>query len=348
MRTHSQARRLRQQQLHKQQVPLNLVELPIVTMADNRTMAELLQAPTEGYEDAIVVPEIEAANFEIKHGLLTLLMLFPFSLEGAARIWLEKEPPRSIQTWEQARADIGQWGRTLKISENSCSPGDALIRVFRIDHLDTFYLPKLKSSGINFSTERTKPQASARKSGLTSCVTCGEVIILIKNCQTLIATYTMDNIQEYVSQRLGQYPHEIVKTISIEEGIYLQSKQRKQFQPSVRNMPNTKVKPAIQMANLTDCFQKFVTPNTASTSVSWTLSWVTMLQPKGKILKAITTRLVLPSKTKAVNPLIAREISIPAASWMLILNQTPAYLLFTGDVSWKTSHALIEVYEGGD
>nr|GEY01258.1 hypothetical protein [Tanacetum cinerariifolium] len=27
-------------------------------MADNRTMAELLQAPTEGYEDAIVIPEI--------------------------------------------------------------------------------------------------------------------------------------------------------------------------------------------------------------------------------------------------------------------------------------------------
>ncbi|GKE88729.1 reverse transcriptase domain-containing protein, partial [Tanacetum coccineum] len=28
------------------------------------------------------------------------LMLFPFSLEGAAQIWLEKEPPRSIHTWE--------------------------------------------------------------------------------------------------------------------------------------------------------------------------------------------------------------------------------------------------------
>nr|GEW51822.1 reverse transcriptase domain-containing protein [Tanacetum cinerariifolium] len=28
------------------------------------------------------------------------LMLFPFSLEGAARIWLEKEPPRSIFTWD--------------------------------------------------------------------------------------------------------------------------------------------------------------------------------------------------------------------------------------------------------
>ncbi|GJT34094.1 hypothetical protein Tco_0924513 [Tanacetum coccineum] len=33
---------------------------PIVTMADNRTMAQLLEAPTEGYEDAIVIPEITA------------------------------------------------------------------------------------------------------------------------------------------------------------------------------------------------------------------------------------------------------------------------------------------------
>ncbi|GJT29487.1 hypothetical protein Tco_0909762 [Tanacetum coccineum] len=54
MRTRSQARRLRQQQLHQQQVPPNLVELPIVTMADNRTMAELLQAPPRDNEDAIV------------------------------------------------------------------------------------------------------------------------------------------------------------------------------------------------------------------------------------------------------------------------------------------------------
>nr|GEU47445.1 reverse transcriptase domain-containing protein [Tanacetum cinerariifolium] len=28
------------------------------------------------------------------------LLLFPFSLQGAARIWLEKEPPRSIFTWD--------------------------------------------------------------------------------------------------------------------------------------------------------------------------------------------------------------------------------------------------------
>nr|GEW73546.1 reverse transcriptase domain-containing protein [Tanacetum cinerariifolium] len=42
-------------------------------MAYQRTMAQLLQAPTEGYEDAILVPIITADNFELKHGLLTLV-----------------------------------------------------------------------------------------------------------------------------------------------------------------------------------------------------------------------------------------------------------------------------------
>ncbi|GJZ71918.1 hypothetical protein Tco_0635769, partial [Tanacetum coccineum] len=46
---------------------------PVVTMDDNRTMAQLLEAPTESYENAIVVPEITADNFELKHGLLTLV-----------------------------------------------------------------------------------------------------------------------------------------------------------------------------------------------------------------------------------------------------------------------------------
>nr|GEV85109.1 DNA-directed DNA polymerase [Tanacetum cinerariifolium] len=94
-------------------------------MAD-RTIEELLQAPTEWYGEAIVIPEILAENFEIKTNLLQLvqtnkfhgferdnpythisnfkrmtstlkyrdvpngaikLMIIPYSLEGAARIW---------------------------------------------------------------------------------------------------------------------------------------------------------------------------------------------------------------------------------------------------------------------
>ncbi|GJZ96226.1 hypothetical protein Tco_0668560 [Tanacetum coccineum] len=39
-------------------------------MADQRTMAELLRAPTEGYAEAIVVPPILAQHFELKHSLI--------------------------------------------------------------------------------------------------------------------------------------------------------------------------------------------------------------------------------------------------------------------------------------
>nr|GEX57913.1 RNA-directed DNA polymerase, eukaryota [Tanacetum cinerariifolium] len=84
--------------------PFSIVEIPIVTMADNRTMEEMLQAPIEGYGDDIVVPDILAKNFEIMTGDVPndaiKLMLFPYSLEGAAKIWYEKEPPRSILTWQ--------------------------------------------------------------------------------------------------------------------------------------------------------------------------------------------------------------------------------------------------------
>nr|GFB81315.1 reverse transcriptase domain-containing protein [Tanacetum cinerariifolium] len=85
----------------------------VASMANNRTMEKLLQAPTEGYGKAIVIPEIYADHFEIKTNLLQLvqanpdvpndvikLMMFSYSLEGAARVWYDKEPPNSILTWE--------------------------------------------------------------------------------------------------------------------------------------------------------------------------------------------------------------------------------------------------------
>ncbi|GJY82646.1 reverse transcriptase domain-containing protein [Tanacetum coccineum] len=111
----------------------------IVAPMAERTMEELLRAPTEGYGEAIILPEINADHFEIKTNLLQLvqanpfhglenenphahinsfkritstlrfrnvpndvikLMMFPYSLEGAAKTWYEKEPPNSILTWE--------------------------------------------------------------------------------------------------------------------------------------------------------------------------------------------------------------------------------------------------------
>nr|GEU78178.1 reverse transcriptase domain-containing protein [Tanacetum cinerariifolium] len=66
---------------------LNIVEpelRTIVELADNRTMEELLQGPTEG----------DVPNDVIK------LMMFSYSLEGNARVWYDKEPTNSILTWE--------------------------------------------------------------------------------------------------------------------------------------------------------------------------------------------------------------------------------------------------------
>ncbi|GJZ25245.1 reverse transcriptase domain-containing protein [Tanacetum coccineum] len=101
----------RKRRRSKQRVkPFALEETPVVTMADQRTMAKLLRAPTEGYAEAIVVPPIPAEHFELKHSLINLykdvprtsikLMLFPFSIDGPARTWLNKEPSRSILTWD--------------------------------------------------------------------------------------------------------------------------------------------------------------------------------------------------------------------------------------------------------
>ncbi|GJW49859.1 reverse transcriptase domain-containing protein [Tanacetum coccineum] len=52
-------------------------------MADNRTMAQMLQAPIEGYEDAIVVPPINANNFELKQPLINLVQSNKFTANDA-------------------------------------------------------------------------------------------------------------------------------------------------------------------------------------------------------------------------------------------------------------------------
>ncbi|GKC39665.1 reverse transcriptase domain-containing protein, partial [Tanacetum coccineum] len=127
---------------HRRRQVSNIVEPEIRTIVAHmaeRTMEELLRAPTEGYGEAIVLPEINADHFEIKTNLLQLvqanpfygrendnphahinsfkritstlrfrnvpndvikLMMFPYSLEGDAKTWYEKEPPNSILTWE--------------------------------------------------------------------------------------------------------------------------------------------------------------------------------------------------------------------------------------------------------
>ncbi|GJT91460.1 reverse transcriptase domain-containing protein [Tanacetum coccineum] len=138
-------------------------------MADNRTMAQLLQAPTEGYEDAIVIPEINA-NFELKHGLINLVQnkqFFGHGLKGSHathpvisinhfnneisrdipsttikpyafsilllkfRIWLEKGTSASTQ--------ILTWDDLLGIDFLTFSRHAHITDLSKLHQLDTFY-----------------------------------------------------------------------------------------------------------------------------------------------------------------------------------------------------------------
>nr|GFB23310.1 reverse transcriptase domain-containing protein [Tanacetum cinerariifolium] len=48
-------------------------------MADNHTMAQMLQAPIEGYEDAIIIPPINANNFKLNQTLINLVQSNQFT-----------------------------------------------------------------------------------------------------------------------------------------------------------------------------------------------------------------------------------------------------------------------------
>ncbi|GKE43241.1 reverse transcriptase domain-containing protein [Tanacetum coccineum] len=82
--------------------PFSLEETPVDTMTDQRTMAELLRAPTEGYAEAIVVPLIPADHFSssIITSTLKYKDVLESSINGPAQIWLNKEHFRSILTWD--------------------------------------------------------------------------------------------------------------------------------------------------------------------------------------------------------------------------------------------------------
>ncbi|GKE63430.1 reverse transcriptase domain-containing protein, partial [Tanacetum coccineum] len=64
---------LKRRNRRRSKQPFSLEESPVDTMVDQRTMAELLRAPTEGYAEAIVVPPILAEHFELKHSPINMM-----------------------------------------------------------------------------------------------------------------------------------------------------------------------------------------------------------------------------------------------------------------------------------
>nr|GEV84523.1 reverse transcriptase domain-containing protein [Tanacetum cinerariifolium] len=72
--------------------PFILEGSPVDTMVDQRTMAVLLRAPTEGYAEAIGVPPILAEQLELKHSLINMMTSDQF-------FELEKDNPHDHIHW---------------------------------------------------------------------------------------------------------------------------------------------------------------------------------------------------------------------------------------------------------
>nr|GEW83025.1 hypothetical protein [Tanacetum cinerariifolium] len=146
-------------------------------MVDQPTVAQLLQAPTEGYEDAIVVPAINADNFELKHGLLTLVQNKQF-------FGHDKEDPHAHIRY------FNKIPSTLKfLNVSNTEAWDRFNDLLRACPHHALLLDK-----------KSQNQAPATvKAAGESCVTCGGTHSYCNFLATDGNVYH-DNIREFVSQ----------------------------------------------------------------------------------------------------------------------------------------------------
>ncbi|GKD22013.1 hypothetical protein Tco_1223716, partial [Tanacetum coccineum] len=169
-------------------------------MADIRTIAQLLQAPTESYEDAIVVPAITADNFELKHGLPTLVQNKQFfghdkedphahihSLNSAAGGNFLDKIPRDCLAIIESKSNV-RYSRSKAIVSNVSTSSSTPIVSPDVAEL------KDMVKALLFDKKNQSQAPATVKAVEESCVTCGGAHSY-RNCPA-----TDGNIQEYASQ----------------------------------------------------------------------------------------------------------------------------------------------------
>nr|GEY71676.1 reverse transcriptase domain-containing protein [Tanacetum cinerariifolium] len=307
-------------------------------MADQRTIAELLRAPTEGYAEAIMVPSILAKKFELKHSLINMmtsdqffglekdnlhdhirwfnritstikykdvsnsaikLMLFLFCLAGVARRWLEKEPPRHILTWEDLVS--------LFINE-MFPPQEQQISVKKSPIFNNGLMNRFMRHGIDIK--------------ISFCLTTGGNTFpeLRDNIQGYVAAatvnYNQGNSVYCPPEQSYQAPtqqNQVVPLSELEKVKRMNEANMKAMQTQINNVKNelrnemknlTQASMSNQTNELKNMMASFFQMNTASTSGSGSLPSNTIANPKGE-LKSITTRsgIVLDGPSVPIPPL---------------------------------------------
>nr|GEV44222.1 hypothetical protein [Tanacetum cinerariifolium] len=282
--------------LNQSRIPIMKVETsnleehlpPVVTMADNRTMAELLRAPIEGYAEAIVVPLILAEQFELNHSLINMMTTDQF-------FELEKDNPHDHIHQDSLNAAAGgnllerSTQDVLTIIENKYkvrnSPSKPLVSQVKACDDNS-------NSEIATLTHAVNQQTSAMTTAITTmlkhlqatpppalvkaveevCVTCGGAHPYYQCLAVGGNTFPEfeDNIQGYVSAAATQI--DMVKN-------ELRNEMKSSIKTSLSNQTN----------EIKNIMASLLQMNTASTSSSGTLLSNTIANPKGD-LKAITTR----------------------------------------------------------
>ncbi|GJR09356.1 reverse transcriptase domain-containing protein [Tanacetum coccineum] len=309
-------------------------------MADDRNMAQLLEAPTEGYEDAIVIPEITANNFEIKHGLLNLVQNKQF-------FGNDKEDPH---------AHIH--------SLNSAAGGNFLDKMPReclkiIESKSKVRQSRNKAVVAKMSTSSSTQAVSSDVAELKDMV---RALILDRKNQTPASAPVKAGGQSWdmLLRQIGVWSKtDFERYVTANDAV-------------LRNMQNQGQNLQSQMANLTDMLSKFVTANTASTSGSGTLpgnllptiredlkrifttrSGVTIQGPGNQLIMMPRGELQLADRSITEPIGIAKDVRLmvgkfqfPADFVVVDFEPDPRVPLILGRCFLKTSHALIDVYEG--
>nr|GEV34854.1 reverse transcriptase domain-containing protein [Tanacetum cinerariifolium] len=274
---------------------------PEVSMADNRTMTELLQAPTEGYEDAI--QRFNESFYEAwdrfndllracpHHGFSELPQLDTFynalnvndqdSLNFAAGgNFLDKMPREYLKIIEskskvrQSRAKAV----VAKVSTSSFTPAISS----EVAELKDMVRALLQDKKNQSSAPAQSPTPAPVKAVEPNCVTCGG------------GNFNQGQLHRPYMNQPPAYQAPISQTQSVsqtdfESYIKANDAVLRNMQNQGQNVQNQCQGLQTQIANLTDMLSKFVSSNTASSSRSGTLPSNTITNTK-EDLKGITTR----------------------------------------------------------
>nr|GEV70022.1 reverse transcriptase domain-containing protein [Tanacetum cinerariifolium] len=228
------------------------VDPPEVLMADNQTMAELLQAPTKGYEDAIVILEITTNNFELKHSLINLVQNKQYfghdNEDPHAHIrYFNKitSTMRSKVRQSQAKAVVA------KVSTSSSTPAISS----KVSELKDLVRALLQDKKNQSSAPVLSSTPALVKAIEPNCVNCGGAHSY-QNCPATSGNVYRDNIQERRDQANEQIEkfYKIFKEMSFEisftDAVPLMPKFASTLKALIRNKEKLRMDECLALADL--------------------------------------------------------------------------------------------------